>query len=236
VLCFVYLLLFPFQLWGTAALIGVGAVVMSLLGRPDDIITTGITTTVVMVVAAISPEHAWKQPILRMVDTIVGIAVGVAGHLRRLFRRGDEHHDALVPQRSGDDGHPSDGRTDESVFTVCERRRGDLVHIDEDGGLALCVSDGGRGGNRRLRSGRLSKADRPGRRPPVRDCCWVRGLDDSFRSPILKRWPSPSLSKEIHVALMASIDRANVWLDYSIGASASTRGALYSSALFTAVG
>ena len=145
VLCFVYLLLFPFQLWGMAALIGVGAVVMSLLGRPDDIITTGITTTVVMVVAAISPEHAWKQPVLRMVDTIVGIAVGVAGHLRRLFRRGDEHHDALVPQRSGDDGHPSDGRTDESVFTVCERRRGDLVHIDEDGGLALCASDGGRG-------------------------------------------------------------------------------------------
>ena len=90
-LCFIYLLFFPFHLWGMATLIGVGAVAMSLLGRPDDIITTGITTAVVMVVAAISPDHAWRQPILRVVDTIVGVAVGVvgawislkAGHRRR---------------------------------------------------------------------------------------------------------------------------------------------------------
>jgi uncharacterized membrane protein YccC len=33
----------------------------------------------VMVVAAISPEQAWKQPILRVVDTIIGTAIGVAG-------------------------------------------------------------------------------------------------------------------------------------------------------------
>jgi uncharacterized membrane protein YccC len=78
-LCFIYLLFFPFHLWGLATLIGVGAVVMSLLGRPGDVITTGITTAVVMVVAAISPDHAWKQPILRVVDTIVGVAVGVVG-------------------------------------------------------------------------------------------------------------------------------------------------------------
>jgi hypothetical protein len=32
-----------------------------------------------MVVGAISPDHAWKEPILRMVDTIVGVAVGVLG-------------------------------------------------------------------------------------------------------------------------------------------------------------
>jgi len=31
-----------------------------------------------MVVAGISPEHAWKQPILRLVDTAVGIGVGIA--------------------------------------------------------------------------------------------------------------------------------------------------------------
>ena len=78
-LCFIYLLFFPFHFWGMAALIGVGAVAMSLLGRQDDVITTGITTAVVMVVAAISPDHAWKEPILRMVDTIVGVAVGVLG-------------------------------------------------------------------------------------------------------------------------------------------------------------
>jgi uncharacterized membrane protein YccC len=78
-LCFVYLLFFPFHVCGMAALVGVGAVAMSLLSRPDDIITTGITTAVVMVVAAISPDHAWKQPILRVVDTIAGVAVGVFG-------------------------------------------------------------------------------------------------------------------------------------------------------------
>src|SRR5216684_5988415 len=78
-LCFIYLLFFPFQLWGLATLIGIGAVAMSLLDRPEDVITTGITTAVVMVVAAISPDHAWKQPILRVMDTIVGVAVGFVG-------------------------------------------------------------------------------------------------------------------------------------------------------------
>jgi hypothetical protein len=34
--------LFPFQRWGLATLIGVEAVVMSLLSRPDDIITISI--------------------------------------------------------------------------------------------------------------------------------------------------------------------------------------------------
>jgi uncharacterized membrane protein YccC len=78
-LCLVYLLFFPFHLWGLAALIGIGAVAMSLLGRPDDIVTTGITTAVVMVVAALSPSHAWMQPILRIVDTVAGVAVGTVG-------------------------------------------------------------------------------------------------------------------------------------------------------------
>jgi uncharacterized membrane protein YccC len=60
-----------------AALLGIGTVVMTLLGRRDDIVTTAITTTVVMVVAAMSPQDAWHQPLLRLVDTVVGIAVGV---------------------------------------------------------------------------------------------------------------------------------------------------------------
>ena len=77
-LCLLYLLLFPFQPVGMAALIGIGTVVMMLLGRREDIVTTGITTTVVMVVAAMSPQDAWQQPLLRVVDTIVGIAVGIA--------------------------------------------------------------------------------------------------------------------------------------------------------------
>ena len=39
--------------------------------------TTGITTAVVMVVAAMSPQDAWLQPLLRLIDTVVGIAVGI---------------------------------------------------------------------------------------------------------------------------------------------------------------
>src|SRR6516225_7889605 len=79
VLCFGYLLIFPFRPLGMAGLIGAGAIVLSLIGRSDDIITAGITTAVVIVVAAISPQHAWKQPILRLIDTVVGIGVGVFG-------------------------------------------------------------------------------------------------------------------------------------------------------------
>jgi uncharacterized membrane protein YccC len=77
-LCLLYLLLFPFTPVGMAALIGLGTLVMALLGRRDDIVTVGITTVVVMVVAAMSPVDAWQQPLLRLADTMVGIAVGVA--------------------------------------------------------------------------------------------------------------------------------------------------------------
>src|SRR6266478_344966 len=78
VLCLCYLLIFPFHVWGMAALIGIGAIVVTTMGRPDDTITTGITIAVVMVVAALSPHDAWRQPILRLVDTAVGVAVGIA--------------------------------------------------------------------------------------------------------------------------------------------------------------
>jgi len=78
-LCLVYLLVFPFRVWGLVVLIAIGAIVLDLIGRSEDVITASITTTVVMVVAAISPQQAWRQPILRLIDTIVGIAVGIAG-------------------------------------------------------------------------------------------------------------------------------------------------------------
>jgi uncharacterized membrane protein YccC len=77
-LCLVYLLIFPFHSWGMAALIGINAIILTLMGRSDDIITAGITTAVIMIVAAISPHAAWKEPVLRVIDTAVGIAVGVA--------------------------------------------------------------------------------------------------------------------------------------------------------------
>jgi uncharacterized membrane protein YgaE (UPF0421/DUF939 family) len=78
-LCLVYFLIFPFRLWGLVLLIAIGAIFLDLIGRSEDIITACITTAVVMVVAGISPEHAWKQPILRLIDTGVGSGVGIAG-------------------------------------------------------------------------------------------------------------------------------------------------------------
>src|SRR5882724_3215460 len=77
-LCLVYLLIFPFHPLGMAALICIGAVAVALIGQPGAGMTTGITTVVVMVVAGISPHKAWLQPILRLLDTIVGVAVGIA--------------------------------------------------------------------------------------------------------------------------------------------------------------
>lgn len=77
-LCFVYLLIFPFHPWGMATLIGIGTIIMTLTGRSEDIITTGITTAVVMVAAGISPQHAWKTPVLRLIDTTVGVVIGIA--------------------------------------------------------------------------------------------------------------------------------------------------------------
>jgi hypothetical protein len=42
VLCLVYLLILPFHAWGLGVLVGLGALVMTFLGRPGDTITTGI--------------------------------------------------------------------------------------------------------------------------------------------------------------------------------------------------
>ena len=78
VLCLIYFLIFPFHVLGMAALIGIIAILLALVRRPEEITTAAITTAVVMVVAGISPQHAWIQPILRLVDTAVGIVVGVA--------------------------------------------------------------------------------------------------------------------------------------------------------------
>jgi uncharacterized membrane protein YgaE (UPF0421/DUF939 family) len=77
-LCLAYLVIWPFHPAGLGVLLGIGTMIMMYLGRRDDIVTTGITTVVVMVVAAMSPQDAWHQPLLRLVDTVVGIAVGVA--------------------------------------------------------------------------------------------------------------------------------------------------------------
>jgi hypothetical protein len=77
VLCLAYLAFLPFHPWGLALMVGLSVLVTALIGRPEDEITAGITTTVVLVVAGLSPQEAWRQPILRLADTAVGVAVGV---------------------------------------------------------------------------------------------------------------------------------------------------------------
>jgi uncharacterized membrane protein YccC len=77
-LCLAYLLAFRSTPLAIGLLVGIGTVVMMLLNRRDDVIVTGITTTVVLVCAAISPEHAWLQPVLRLVDTLIGVVVGLS--------------------------------------------------------------------------------------------------------------------------------------------------------------
>jgi uncharacterized membrane protein YccC len=84
-LCFLYLSLLPPSAVGAAVLIGLGTLAMILLDRQEDIATTGITTAVVMVVAIMHPGDARQQPIMRLIDTIIGIAVGVAANGRPHF-------------------------------------------------------------------------------------------------------------------------------------------------------
>jgi hypothetical protein len=77
-LCLAYISIFPVTGFGIGLVVGLGTIVMMLLDRREDIVTTGITTAVVLVVAAMNPEQAWQQPPLRLLDTVVGVAVGVS--------------------------------------------------------------------------------------------------------------------------------------------------------------
>jgi uncharacterized membrane protein YccC len=90
-LCLAYLSLARPSAPGMALVLAAGTVVLILIGRRDEIITTAITTIVVMAVAILNPADALNQPLLRLMDTVVGIAVGVACSLAVAFafrRRG----------------------------------------------------------------------------------------------------------------------------------------------------
>jgi len=76
-LCLPYLWFLAPSALGIPILVVTGTLLMILLNRPDDIITTAITTIVVMAVAILSPANAWEQPLLRCLDTAVGIVIGV---------------------------------------------------------------------------------------------------------------------------------------------------------------
>ena len=78
IICLVYLLIAPFHVWALPVLIGISTAILLLADRPAEVVTAGITIAVVMVVAALSPHDAWEQPILRLFDTAVGVAIGFA--------------------------------------------------------------------------------------------------------------------------------------------------------------
>jgi uncharacterized membrane protein YccC len=77
-LCLIYLWLLPATVVGMAVLIAIGVLLMFLIGRSDEVGLTAITIAVIMIVAASNPQDPQMQPILRLVDTVVGISVGVA--------------------------------------------------------------------------------------------------------------------------------------------------------------
>lgn len=77
-LCLIYLLILPASPLGLAALVGIGTLILTLIGRPEDVVVAAITTAVVIVVAGMARHDAWQEPILRAADTAVGIAVGLA--------------------------------------------------------------------------------------------------------------------------------------------------------------
>jgi hypothetical protein len=62
VLCLIYLALLLFHAWALAVLVGASALAVMLLGRPGDAVTAGITTAVIMVVAAVSPRSRSIYP------------------------------------------------------------------------------------------------------------------------------------------------------------------------------
>ncbi len=76
-LCLIYLLILPVHPVGLAAMIGISGLAATLLGRPQDAVTASITTAIVLGVASLSPHDDWQQPILRLVDTALGTAVGL---------------------------------------------------------------------------------------------------------------------------------------------------------------
>ena len=80
VLCLALMLLARPTPLGMAVILAVGTLLLIAMNLRDDVITMAITSIVIMVVAIISPEDGPMQPVLRFIDTVVGIAVGLACH------------------------------------------------------------------------------------------------------------------------------------------------------------
>jgi hypothetical protein len=68
-----------------AILIAVGTIATIWLDRSGESGLTATTTAVVLVVSTRGPQKAWQQPLLHLLDTVVGIIVGVAYKSAALF-------------------------------------------------------------------------------------------------------------------------------------------------------
>jgi uncharacterized membrane protein YccC len=77
-LCLPYLWFIRPNIPGMGVLLLAGTLLMTLLDRRQDTLTTAIMTIVIMAVALANPAEAWKQPLLRLSNTVVGIVIGVA--------------------------------------------------------------------------------------------------------------------------------------------------------------
>ncbi len=78
VLCLIYLVFLPFHVWALGLLVGASALAVILAGRPGDAVSAGISSAVVMIASRLSPHDAWQEPILRFIDTVIGVVVGIA--------------------------------------------------------------------------------------------------------------------------------------------------------------
>lgn len=55
-----------------------GAFLLAMAGRPQDTLNASLATLVVLVIVALNPHHAAQQPVMRLLDTAIGVAVGLA--------------------------------------------------------------------------------------------------------------------------------------------------------------
>ena len=74
----VYLFFFPFTIIGFVVTVGVGVLICFLLGIPQSVKLTGITISVVMIVATITEDlHPFSNAGLRFFESAIGTGIAV---------------------------------------------------------------------------------------------------------------------------------------------------------------
>jgi uncharacterized membrane protein YccC len=87
--CLGYLAVARTTWWGLSIAVAVSAAVPLVYGRRSDAVTAAITSTVILQVAATTHDVRTVIPLLRLLDTVVGTAVGlvVGGLVAAVLRR-----------------------------------------------------------------------------------------------------------------------------------------------------